>query len=172
MFGSLLHPSWGGMTGLPGVRSMMEEFNEIESAMNKAFFTDHSGSVLKPVSLPRVDVAEYPAEFKITIDLPGMQKDDVEVRMDDSDGDRILSIVAEHDEEKVSEEEGDDENKPKWHMKERSTTSFCRSFAIPDKAETDKIGAKMVDGALTVTVPKKPEEIEKEKSPHRTIEIE
>lgn len=153
---------------------MEREFDEMESALSKRFWGDHPLNA-QPFSLPRVDVAEYAKEFKITVDLPGMVKEDVELRLHDQDsGDRSLSIIAAHDESKEVGSPDEDEKlvEPTWHMKERVKTTFCRTFRIPDKADCDAISAKMEDGVLLVTVPKKLEEEIKAEDKHRTIQVE
>eukprot|EP00899_Mesostigma_viride_P017725 jgi/Mesvir1/25954/Mv20946-RA.1 len=93
-----------------------------------------------------VDVIEKPDSYIFHADLPGMRKEDVKVQLKEG---RMLSISGERSREEVKEDE-------KYHLVERSSGRFERMFRLPQNADTSKIGAKCVDGVLTITVPKLP----------------
>lgn len=106
------------------------------------------------VEMP-VDLAEQDEEFIVTVDLPGFDKDDVDVRVTD----HTLRIEAEH-------EEQTDEESPEYLRQERRHESMYRSIKLPEEVEKTGVKAKMTNGVLTVTVPK----LEVEEA--QTIEIE
>eukprot|EP00899_Mesostigma_viride_P022966 jgi/Mesvir1/3854/Mv19818-RA.1 len=95
-----------------------------------------------------VDVIEKPDSYVFHADLPGMRKEDVKVQLKEG---RMLSISGERNREEVEENE-------KYHLVERSSGRFERMFKLPQNADISKIGAKCVDGVLTITVPKRPQE--------------
>lgn len=99
-------------------------------------------------TMPAVNVKENNNEFLIDVAAPGLKKDDFKVNYDNG----RLTISSEKKEE---HEEKDGE---KVTRKEFSYQSFQRSFNVPENVvNTEKIGAKYVDGILHVTLPKREE---------------
>lgn len=101
--------------------------------------------------VPSVDVKEEPSQFKILVDLPGIDKKNIDVSMDKG----VLTIQGERSEEK--KEEGEN-----YHRVERVVGKFYRRFTLPETADGEKIQAGMSKGVLEVIIPKK--EIAKPKS--------
>ena len=97
----------------------------------------------------RIDWKETPEAHVFKADLPGLNKEEVKVEVED---DRVLQISGER---KVEKEEKSDT----WHRVERSSGRFQRRFRLPENAKMNEIKASMENGVLTVTVPK--EEIKK-----------
>ncbi len=93
---------------------------------------------------PAVDLSEDERCFVVTVELPGVKKEDVTVELQDD----VLSIRG----EKKSERE---EKKDRSHWVERSYGSFARSFTLPPTAVGDQLSANFKDGVLTVEIPKK-----------------
>ena len=102
---------------------------------------------------PAVDVAELENEYLVKVELPGVEKDDVKITMENN----ILTIRGEKKEAKDLKEEN-------YHRAERSYGSFQRSFKLPTSVKSDKIEAIYTNGILSVTLPKaeeaKPKQIE------------
>ncbi|XP_023898128.2 18.1 kDa class I heat shock protein [Quercus suber] len=92
----------------------------------------------------RVDWKETPEAHVFKADLPGLNKEEVKVEVED---DRVLQISGERKVEK-------EEKKDTWHRVERSSGKFLRRFRLPENAKMDQIKASMENGVLTVTVPK------------------
>nr|POF26871.1 18.1 kda class i heat shock protein [Quercus suber] len=90
-------------------------------------------------------------------DLPGLNKEEVKVEVED---DRVLQISGERKVEK-------EEKKDTWHRVERSSGKFLRRFRLPENAKMDQIKASMENGVLTVTIPK----VEVKKPEVKAIEI-
>jgi HSP20 family protein len=101
---------------------------------------------------PAVDVVEQDKEYQVTAEIPGMDEKDVEVTV--SGG--LLTIKG----EKHADTE---ERKKDYFMAERRYGSFHRALRLPDGIDADKVAAKFAKGVLTVTLPKKPDSIAKEK---------
>ena len=110
---------------------------------------DGSASMLIPV----VDISERDTEFQIKVELPGVNKNDVRITVQND----VLTIRG----EKKKEAEKKGEN---FHRVERASGSFQRSFTMPVSVRSDKIEATYDNGVLSITLPKaeeaKPEEIE------------
>ena len=93
---------------------------------------------------PTVDIEENDDNFKVTADLPGVSKDDIDVRLDNG----VLSISGE---KHVDKETG---KGTKQHRTERFRGSFSRSFSLPSSIDADKVNADYKDGVLTLAIPK------------------
>jgi len=105
---------------------------------------------------PAVDIAETVKEYEITAELPGLERNNVEVNYADG----ALTIKGQKQDERQDKREN-------YHLSERNYGSFQRTFRVPASVDTDKIEASFRNGVLTVTLPKTPEARKKE----RRIEI-
>lgn len=90
-----------------------------------------------------VDLVDHDDEFVVTVDLPGFERDDVEIEVTD----HTLRIQAEHEEE-IEEEEAE------YLRQERRHKSTERSIRLPDEVDKEAVSARMKNGVLTITVPK------------------
>jgi len=93
--------------------------------------------------MPRVDVQESENSFEVTAELPGMDKKDIDIGLQDN----RLTIKGEKDTEK-------EENNNKYYIRERVRGRFERSFTLPENVDKDRIEAKFNDGVLTLEIPK------------------
>lgn len=103
---------------------------------------------------PTADVMETKEDIRITIELPGMRTEDVEVNLENN----LLTISGEKREAR-REEEG------RWHLSERRYGRFSRSFVLPRDVDQDRVAADFKNGILSVTIPKS------ERAKSRRIEI-
>ena len=110
----------------------------------KAFFGDSlfSRNGMEPF---RTDIKETESEYLLEADLPGFEKKDIHIDINDD----YLTIQA----ERHSGHEDQDEKK-NYVRCERSYGSYSRSFDISG-VDADKIAAKYDNGVLTLTMPKK-----------------
>ncbi len=101
---------------------------------------------------PRIDVEENENEYQVYADVPGLNKKDVSISLEDG----VLTIKGERKREEKKEEQN------KSYM-ERNYGNFSRSFTLPTKVDENKIAANLKDGVLSVSLPKaeetKPREI-------------
>ena len=102
---------------------------------------------------PSVDVAESENEFTVYAELPGLNKEDIKVTLEDN----MLTIEGERKRE-------DEQKDKQFFRRERSYGTFKRAFKLGTEVQADKIAANYKDGILTLTVPKseaaKPRQIE------------
>lgn len=110
-------------------------------------------------TLPSVNIKEGNDGFVVEVAAPGLEKEDFKISIDRG----VLNISSEKSLENESK------NEERFTRREFSYQSFCRSFSLPDSADSDKIGAKYDNGILYVSIPKREEAKPK---PARTIEIE
>jgi len=103
---------------------------------------------------PLVDISEDDNRYVISAELPGLEKDQVKVSVENG----LLMISG----ERRFEHEQKDQ---KYRRIERSYGSFVRSFSLPDDADGTKIKADFKNGMLKVQLPKN------EHAKPRTIEI-
>jgi HSP20 family protein len=100
------------------------------------------GSTLRS---PSLDVAETERGYSVSLDLPGVAKGDVKITID---GRHVsISAQAQHEETK---KEGE-----RVIYRERSASSFARSFTLPEEVDQDASQAKLDNGVLTLELPKK-----------------
>ncbi len=94
---------------------------------------------------PRLNVCERDAEFEVQAELPGVNKEDVKVAIE-----RQRVTIEAESKNTTEQREGDN-----VLYSERSASRYMRSFMLP--AELDETGAqaRMENGVLTLTVPKK-----------------
>lgn len=125
-------------------------------------FNDFIGDIDKGVNIeygnfaPRVDISEDEKSLFLYAELPGINKEDVKVTINE---DNVLMIKG----EKKREEKTESQDKSFIKI-ERTFGSFSRSFVLPQNIKTDSINAKFENGVLNITLekvePKKPKEIE------------
>jgi HSP20 family protein len=95
---------------------------------------------------PPVDIYETEDAIVLKAELPGIDPEDVEVRVEDN----TLYLKGERKYEK-------EVNEQNYHRIERSYGSFARSFTLPNSISAEKVKAEYKDGLLTLTMPKREE---------------
>ncbi|MDP5291306.1 Hsp20/alpha crystallin family protein [Oceanimonas sp. CHS3-5] len=93
---------------------------------------------------PNLDISERDESYVISVEIPGVSKDDIQLTQQ---GDQLVI----QGEKKQEHEEKTD----KLHRIERSYGHFQRVLALPADADSGAIKADFKDGVLTVTVPRK-----------------
>lgn len=125
------------------------------------FFDDSWPSLLEPRTgtffAPRVDIKDVDGHYEITAELPGVDKEDIQVHVKDG----VLTLEAEARQEEKEEKGG------RIIRQERRYGKFLRSFNLGNDVQESDIKASFKDGILTLAAPKL---VEKEVE-RRRIEI-
>ena len=101
---------------------------------------------------PRAEAKASGANYEITMELPGVSGDDIDVSLHEG----VLTVKGEKHSEREEEGEG-------YFFSEREYGRFQRTFRLPADAKGDKIAADFTNGVLKITVPKLAEEKAKAK---------
>jgi HSP20 family protein len=96
-------------------------------------------------AVPAVDVKETDSEYLMEVELPGLSEKDVEVKLDNN----LLTISS-------RKEDSKEEKKNGYLMRERRSSSFARSFVLPEGIDREKISAQFKNGVLNLSFPKSP----------------
>jgi len=99
---------------------------------------------------PSIDVSESDDSYEVQVQLPGMNKEDITVNLED----RVLSISGER-------KFKDEQKEKRYHKVETRYGSFRRSFQLPENIDSDSVKASYQDGVLTITIDKSSEKVEK-----------
>lgn len=113
----------------------------VDATFDRFFGADNAAAARTPA----LDVAESDAAYIVTLDMPGVAKEDVKITVE---GRRVsIAAKAEKAEDKT---EGD-----RIVYRERVARSYARSFTLPQEVEQGEAGAKLESGVLTLTLPKR-----------------
>lgn len=123
-----------------------EEGYRYSDLMRDYFGTELNGS---SSSNPRVNIVETKDSWELNFALPGVKKEDININVE-----KDLLTVSHKLSEK--EEEGFIYNRREFNFR-----GFERSFNLPESVNTEKIKAKMDNGILNVSLPKKDDAIDK-----------
>ena len=107
------------------------------------FFPERLWRGTSIVKSPTLDVYEEKDEVVVKAELPGMKKEDVEIKL----ADRTLTLKG----EKKQEEEVKEDD---YWCRERAYGHFTRSIELPADVKADQITASFRDGVLEVRMPK------------------
>ena len=116
------------------------DFDLFDDVLTDPFFTD-----IRDNTLMKTDVKEKKDKYLFEIDLPGYNKEDIKIQIDNG----YLIIHAVTNQSKEEKEEG------KYVCKERYEGKCSRSFYIGEDVKEEDIKAKFKNGILTLEVPKK-----------------
>ncbi len=126
---------------------------EMDSMINSCFARPQFEVKQDAMFIPRVNIAEDKDSFFLTFELPGMEKGNIKVIVQDD----ILTVSGERKFESDEKSEG-------YIRSEIRTGSFSRSFTLPEDVDAQKVTADYNNGLLEVSIAKteekKPKEIE------------
>ena len=120
---------------MPSIRN-----NVFDDFFGTPFFTRTESNMMK------TDIKEHENSYDLTIDLPGVKKEDIRAELNDG----YLTVSAENN---TSKDEKDENGK--YICRERYSGSYSRSFYVGDAVTEEDIAAKFENGTLKLTVPKK-----------------
>jgi HSP20 family protein len=124
------------------------DLNSLQDRMNRLFEEANRGTKPEDASSttawsPAVDIHETVAEIVVKAELPGMDRKDIELNLENN----VLTLRG----NRHFEKEAKDEN---YHRIERAYGGFSRSFSISAVVDDEKIRADYKEGVLTIALPK------------------
>lgn len=114
---------------------------EFDGLMQRFFQNDEPRDVV--VWAPRLNLAETDQKYEVTLDLPGLKAEEIEIELKQGE----LWITGTRQSEK--QEDG-----KAWHRVERFYGEFRRVVRLGEDVDAEKISAEYTDGVLTISVPK------------------
>ena len=125
-------------------RGPAREFDLLRREMDRLFDSFGPSREDAPtVWAPRADIAESDDAYHLTLDLPGIASDRLDVTFEDG----TLKVSGEREATRASES-------GRVHRVERSYGRFFRSFTLGNDVDPEGIEADLQDGVLTLRVPK------------------
>jgi HSP20 family protein len=124
---------WGDQ--LPDIRLLDDRFDRL---IERAFGRDRRSSWT-----PAMDVSETDEQIVVTVELPGMRAEDVEVSVEES----TLTVGG-------SREFSSEVEQERYHRIERRYGAFSRAVTLPPQVDTSKFDARFSDGVLRIEIPK------------------
>ena len=124
---------WGDQ--LPDIRLFDDRFDRL---IERAFGRDRRSSWM-----PAMDVSETDEQIVVTVELPGMRAEDVEVSVEDS----TLKVGG-------SREFSSEVEQERYHRIERGYGAFSRAVTLPPQVDRSKVDARFSDGVLRIEIPK------------------
>jgi len=123
---------------------LLDDFRKEMDQLFHQFNSGEKGGEMAPVQWsPRLNVSENETQYDVSIDLPGLKPEEVNVELRQGE----LWITGERKTE--TEEQG-----KTWHRVERSYGQFRRVVRLGDDLASDKVEAEYKDGVLKIVVPK------------------
>jgi len=124
---------WGDQ--LPDIRLLDDRFDRL---IERTFGRDRQAPWM-----PAMDVYETDDQIVVTVELPGVHAEDVEVSVEDS----TLTVGGAREFSSEVEQE-------RYRRIERRYGAFSRAVTLPPKVDTSKVDARFSDGVLTIEIPK------------------
>jgi len=122
-----------------------QEFENLLSRYNRGGLSTQQGSDLSFADwAPSCDIEEEGDRYIIKADLPGVDKKDIDVKLENG----VISIRGE---KQIAKETG---KGTKRHRTERFHGTFARSFTLPDAVQDERVDASYKDGVLSLVIPK------------------
>ena len=126
------------------------EFSTLQDRMNRLFRETQGNSQDESLTsssfAPAVDVYEDEHNVTLKIEVPGIDEQDIDVRVENN----TLTV---HGERKIEKEEKEEN----YRRVERQYGSFTRTFNLPPTVDAEKVQADYDKGVLKITLPKKAE---------------
>ncbi len=128
-------------------------FNDLFDGFGDDGYIMPSFNLKKAFVAPKVDVKEDKDAYTLEMDLPGKTEKDIKIELNRN----VLTISSEEKSEKEEKKEEKAEAKEagKYLIKERTYSKFSRSFTLPEDVDSEKLTAKVTNGVLSVTMPRR-----------------
>ena len=128
------------------LRSAQEEMAQMSPMLAHAlglYGQQGSGRATSMAWAPALDISERKDAYLVTVELPGVEADDLEITMEDG----LLTIQGER-------HFAHDSSEQQFHRVERRYGAFRRSITLPAQVQAELIEASFDNGVLQIVVPK------------------
>jgi HSP20 family protein len=123
-------------------RNQLPSFRSPLSLLD-SFFSDALPEAFPESQMPLTDIVETKDSFVVTMDLPGIAEQDVQVEFHE----RTLKVRAERKDPPLPEG-------AQWRRRQRQAAKFRSAIVLPQIVDGDAIEAQLVHGVLRVTIKK------------------
>jgi HSP20 family protein len=130
---------------VPVSRHSARAFDRVFDEAFEHFFRNGSNTPAPNARTPALDVAENDGAYTVSVEMPGVAKDDIKVAIDG----RRVDVSAE------SKKESETKDGERIVHRERSATRWSRSFTLPRELDQEASNAKLENGVLTLVLGKK-----------------
>ena len=136
---------WDPFQDLRDAQEEMAQMTQMSQMLARALGLQgqQQGSGTATAWAPALDISERKDAYLVTVELPGVDADDLEITLEDG----LLTIQGERHFAHDSSEE-------QVHRVERSSGAFRRSIILPAHVMADEVEATIEDGVLRILVPK------------------
>lgn len=112
--------------------------------MTTTWFWQSNNGISAAAWTPRTDVVETEQGYQLSLDLPGVKREDLDIQVD-------------HDTVTIKGERKPAASPEAYHRVERPYGNFNRVFLLPDLVNQPAIEAKLADGVLNLFLPRREE---------------
>lgn len=126
-------------------RDLSRSFDRLFDDTFGSFLGTPASRSVEPARTPALDVAESDKAYTVKLEVPGVKKEDVKVTVD---GRRVT--VSAQNQTQEEKKEGD-----RIVYRERSLTSYARTFTLPVEVDQATASAKLEHGVLALELPKR-----------------
>jgi len=130
----------------PGKNALDKNFSDIMDEFFNDVVNDRRGNFV-----PSIDISETDNQFQISAELPGMNKEDIDISLENG----RLAISGERSFE-------NEEKDKTFHRVETKYGSFERSFQLPDNVDEESISATYENGLLNISIDKSEDKVKKQ----------
>jgi len=144
---------WDPFQDLRSAQDELNQLNPMNHQMSSLFGQRQAAAGATPAWAPALDISERKDAYLVTVELPGVDLDDLELTLEEG----MLTIQGER-------HFAHDSSEQQFHRIERRYGAFRRSITLPAHVQADAVEATIEDGVLQLVVPKaeeaKPKRIE------------
>ncbi len=130
-------PSWEARSPFAELERMKRQMDRLMEGFSGTYQQPYAGV------FPLINLTENTESFVIRAELPGVATGDLDIQATANS----LSISGERRIPAENKDAG-------WHRREREAGKFSRMIALPSEIDPNKVDAGLVNGILTVTIPK------------------
>ena len=123
--------------------SILSDIDSLDNLIFDYSFPFRRNIFMNNYSQLRMDLKENEHEYVINVDIPGVNKSDIDISLDGNN----LVISAERNHEK-------EDNNDRFHRFERSYGKLSRNITLPVNSNKELINASYIDGVLSMKIPK------------------